>query len=283
MINKFSEETAIGIVTCDRPDFLFKLLDSIDSSAGSIFVINAGGNLGVSDDFLIEKYNLAKIIHTTNSPEPVGRAKNKVLREMRHSGYSYLFLIEDDIEIIDNSVFELYIKTAADSGLWAGQLSYGIHGGIAGGNLKSDGSPNIITTVEYDKTSVDVYPQSFQAFTLYHANVIKIIGYFDDMYVNAAEHLDHYYLAFNKGLGSYFWAFPDVKDSYMYIKDIDDNHSKSVIRSNPDWKNNVKKAWGIFKAKYGFFPTDIKKPTEKEVIDRFNFIETNYSRKELIE
>lgn len=280
MINKFSSETAIGIVTCNRPEFLNILLDSLDSDVGDIFVFNAGS------DFSLSESNSSKVKEILKSsvscPTPVGHAKNSLLRKMRHSGYQYLFLIEDDIKIKDNSVFEKYILTAAETGLWAGQLSYGLHGGEIGGNVKKDGTPNIIEKVDYENCKIDVYPQSFQAFTLYHANVLKIIGYFDEFYTNAVEHLDHYYLSFLNGLGNYFWYFPDIEDSWKYIEDIDSNHSESVIRKDPEWGDNVKKAWAWFNKKYGLFIRQIPKVNKELILARLKFIEDNYSRKNLL-
>lgn len=278
MINKFSEDTAVGIITCNRPEFVEQLLQSIDPSVGSIFLINSGNDIELSLD---SKTKLSEYIKTEISPTPVGRAKNQILRKMRHLGFKYLFLIEDDVKIKDNKVFEKYITTAAATGLWAGQLSYGTHGGKSGGNIDPEGNPRV-ETVDYDSCSINLYPQSFQAFTLYHSNVFKIIGYFDDFYENAGEHLDHYYLSFLHGLGNYFWYFPDIENSWEYLEDIDKDHSESVIRKSPKWRENMQKAWAWFNKKYGKSPTDIPKVTLDKVSDRLNFLELNYSKKELL-
>lgn len=277
-LNKFSEETAIGIITCNRPDFVNQLIDSIDESIGTIFLIDSSEvKTDIKDSFKLEEH-----IVTESKPTSVGRAKNQLLRKMRHAGFKYLFLIEDDVKIKDNSVFEVYIKTAAETGLWAGQLSYGGHGGSAGGNIKIDGTPNVKEVVEYDTCSVSLYPQSFQAFTLYHANTIKFLGYFDDFYTNAVEHLDHYYNAFLKGLGNYFWYFPDISNSWDYLEDIDTNHTGSIIRKDPEWKDNVGKAMVWFQRKYGYIPVQIPHPQKDLVLKRLDFIEENYSRKDLL-
>lgn len=277
-VNKFAEKTAIGIITCNRPEFVNKLIDSIDESVGAIYLIDSSD----TKTKINSSHKLKEHIYLDTKPTPVGRAKNRALREMRHSGYDYLFLIEDDVVIKNNSVFQVYIETAAESGLWAGQLSYGGHGGKAGGNIKKDGTPNIIELVEYDTKSVALYPQSFQAFALYHANIFKLIGYLDDYYVNAVEHLDHYYLAFLRGLGNYFWYFPDIENSWDYIEDIDSEHSDSVIRKDPEWNNNVQLALAWFRKKYSFIPTGIPKANREKVMERLKFLEDSYSRKDLL-
>lgn len=281
-MNKFKEKTAISIITCNRPEMFFESLNSVDPECADIFVVNAGDNFDISDEEIKEKYGVKEIIKGKRNPEPVGIAKNRAIRSMRHSGYEYLFLMEDDVRIKDNAAFQKYIETAADSGLWAGQLSYGRHGGVKGGNVSSDGKSKLIDSVEYDNSKVDLYPNSFQAFTLYHANTIKIIGYFDELYVNAAEHLDHYYNSFMNGLGSYFWYFPDIHESEKYLEDIDSDHGESVIRKSPDWKDNMQKAWELFRSKYGYYPTNVPRVSGETALERLNFIETHYSRKDLI-
>jgi hypothetical protein len=282
MLNRFAEETAIGIITCNRVDYVKQLLNSIDPSVGSIYLINAGDPFSMNLEDIETFDKITKYIKTEKSPTPVGIAKNAALRNMRHDGFKYLFLIEDDVKIKNNKVFEKYIETAADSGLWAGQLSYGTHGGTVGGNVKGDGTPNVIDSVKYDLHSVDLYPQGLQAFTLYHANVIKLIGYMDEYYVNAGEHLDHYYAAFLKGIGNYFWYFPDIENSSDYLEDIDSGHSGSIIRSSNKWKDNQKKAWAWFRRKYNYFPTQIPQSSKDKILARLEFIEKNYAKKDLI-
>lgn len=281
-MNRFKSDTAVSLITCDRPEMFLQSLQSIDTDCTDVFVVNAGGDLGISNEDLKKKYNVVEVIRGKTNPEPVGIAKNRALRMMRHSGYKYLFLMEDDVEIKNNNVFQRYIETAADSGLWAGQLSYGTHGGIKGGNVDASGNPKVLETVKYDKSSVNLYLNSLQAFTLYHANTIKVIGYMDEVYVNAAEHLDHYFNSFLNGLGSYFWYFPDIENSWKFLADIDSNHDKSVIRSRPDWNINFKKAWNLFKSKYGYYPDKIPRASIDKVMERLDFIESNYSVKDLL-
>lgn len=271
-MNKLANETAIGIVTCNRPDMFKQCFTSIDPSVGDIYIVNSG------EKFEFD-YTVKEFIQCDKNPTPVGHAKNKLLRAMRHSGKKYLFLIEDDVKVKDNSVFEKYILTASDTGLWSGQLCYGYHS-LA--NRQKDGSPFIKDTVDYTNCSVDLYPNACQAFTLYHANSIKILGYFDDFYKNAAEHLDHYYAAFIKGLGNYFWWFPDIENSFQYIEDIDQNYEQSVIRKDPNWENDMKLAWAWFARKWKYYPTTIPHVSKTQVLERLNFIETHYSKKDIV-
>lgn len=275
-LNRFKAQTAVALITCNREDFLHKALDSIDrDSVNQIFVINAGA-------FLKKTPEDVKLIQCTRNPTVVGIAKNIALREMKNSGYDFLFLMEDDVIVKNSKVFEKYIDTAMDSGLWAGQLSYGTHGGAGGGNVDNDGNPLKRVTVQYTKNKVDLYKHSLHAFVLYHANTLQHIGYMAENYINAAEHLDQYYTAFLKNLGCHYWNFPDIEDSFEYLEDIDSNHENSIIRNSSDFTKNFSTSWGIFKEKFGMFPHEVPDSSPEEVHERLNFLERNYSQKQLL-
>lgn len=277
ILNKFKNKTAVAIITCNREEFLHQAVESIDRDAvGEIFVVNAGGHLKKRPEGV-------KIVQCNRNPTVVGIAKNIALREMKKHGYEFLFLMEDDVKVKNNNVFQKYIETAMDSGLWAGQLSYGVHGGVGGGNVAPDGTPLKRLTVQYTHHKVDLYRNSFQAFTLYHANVLNQIGYFAENYLNAAEHLDHYYTAYLKGLGCNYWYFPDIENSFEYLEDIDANHSNSVIRNSKDFTTNFSTSWGLFKDKFNCYPHEVTDSSVEEVNERLNLIEQNYSQKSLIE
>jgi hypothetical protein len=275
-LNNFKQKTAVALITCNREDFLHKAYESIDHSAvEQVFIINAGEQLK-------KKPENAKIIQCVKNPTVVGIAKNIALREMRNAGYDFLFLMEDDVIIKNNKVFEKYIYTAMDSGLWAGQLSYGVHGGVGGGNVGEDGTPLKRATVQYSQTKVDLYKNSLHAFVLYHANTLPHIGYMGENYVNAAEHLDHYYVAFLKGLGVNYWYFPDIENSFEYLEDIDSNHTSSVIRKSAEFTKNFSESWNIFREKHGMYPHEVSDSLLEEVQNRLNFLETHYSQKQFL-
>ena len=276
-MNRFKKQTAVAIITCNREEFLHKALDSIDRDAvDKIFVVNAGGQFKNPPKDV-------KILQCNRNPTVVGIAKNIALREMKNAGYEFLFLMEDDVVVKNNAVFQKYIETAMDSGLWAGQLSYATHGGIGGGNVAEDGTPIKRLEVQYTDHKVDLYKHSLHAFVLYHANTLKHIGYMNESYINAAEHLDHYFNAYNKGLGCNYWYFPDIENSFEYLADIDSNHAQSVIRNNKDFMKNFSTSWGIFKEKYHVYPTEVKDSTVEEVQERLNFLEQHYSQKQLLQ
>lgn len=278
MINKFKQDTAIIIITCNREEFFQNLVKSIDSeSAAKIYIVNAG-------DRYTEYPDNVEVIFPKRNPTVVGIAKNIGLRRAKQDGYKYLFLVEDDVVIRDNKVWEEYIKTAADSGLWTAQLSYGTHGGIFGGNVDTDGSPKRRAVVEYTTTKVDLYLYSFQAFTLIHSDHLTESVYFKESYSNAAEHLDQHQTIFlkeHKGL-PIMWH-PDIHNSFLYISDQDTNHVSSVIRKSPDFEKNFSNAWGEFKERFGYYPQNAPVFSQDDVLAMMGDIEGNFAEKNLLE
>lgn len=278
MINKFKQETAIIVITCNREGFFQNLMKSIDpESAAQIYVVNAGNKYTQYPDNV-------EVIFPKRNPTVVGIAKNIGLRRAKKDGYKYLFLVEDDILIKDNKVWEEYILTAADSGLWTAQLSYGVHGGIAGGNVASDGSPKRRAVIDYTVKKVDLYLYSFQALTLIHGDHLTDSVFFKETYSNAAEHLDQHQTVFlkeHKGL-PIMWH-PDIHNSFLYISDQDANHDSSVIRKSPDFNKNFSDAWGEFKERFGYYPQNAPVFSQENVLHMLTDIEGNFAEKSLLE
>lgn len=263
-MNKYKDKTAIGIVTCNRPEFCEKCIKSIDKSVGNIYVYNAG------TIEVLEAYN-----NPNNENIPVGIAKNTLIRKIREmESNEYIFIIEDDVIIKDNTVFEKYIDTASRTGLW-GCLSYGGHGNH---NKNSEGVVTPVESVKYDDITIDLYRNSLAAFTLYHRNIFREIGFFDERFVNAAEHLDHYVEQYVQGIAPPFWYFPDIHESWKYIQDIDIDHSSSIIRNSPEFKQIISDGWNMFKKKRGMYPTEIPIVSTNNVMEVLQKIEVKYGK-----
>jgi len=174
------KKIGIGCITCNRPEFFKKCIDSIPENIGDIVVVNDGQPYSSSSypDKIKEV-----IQHTIN--KNVGISKNEALRWMIQKDCSYLFLIEDDMIIKKSDVFEKYINTAAKSGLF--RLSYGYHGPA---NKTKEGKPNPREIIDYgDGIEVAFNLHSVGSFCLFHKGIIKNIGYMDERYQNCWEHI----------------------------------------------------------------------------------------------
>ena len=107
MINK---KVGIGIITCNRPDYLKQLLDSIKyCNWADLVIINDG------DKFELEGYNY--YIQHNEKNLGVGKSKNKAMQHLLDKDCDYIFIIEDDMIILDDSVFDKYIQASEVSGI----------------------------------------------------------------------------------------------------------------------------------------------------------------------
>lgn len=262
-MNKFAKQTALGIITCNREDMLQELVKSIDpTNFNTRYIINNGASLK-------NNYHDYIVLNSKHNPTPVGAGKNKFFRIAKEN-HDYMFCLEDDIRIKNNDVWQYYIDTLHDSGI-VGQLSYGMHGN----------NNTINETVEYTKLSVDFYQESYAAFTLFHKDIFKIVGYFNEDYINAGEHLEHYHRTTLKG-GTPFRYFPDAHKSFEYIEDQDSGHDRSVIRSDKNWPDQFKKAWVLFRKTYGVYPNELAKCEREKLMSRLTEIEERFARKDLL-
>ena len=282
-MNRFKENTIVGIVTCNRQEMFQTCFDSIDKEAvDKIVVVNSGERYDSYPDNI-------EVVFPKRSPIVVGVAKNMLLREMYNAvnskgePYEWFFVVEDDIKIADNKVWEKYIETACDSGLIHFQLSYGTHGGVAGGSVNPDGSINKAHVVEYSKNQVDFYNNSFAAFSVGHRSTLQQFGggnLFREDFINAAEHLYTHHLMFTRGMGTPFHYFADVFNSFQYIQDQDENHNKSSIRNNPDFMKNFLYSWQLFKSLVGKTPDKLEKMSPVALMGCLENLESLYAKKQ---
>lgn len=239
-----STKIGVGIITCDRPDYLKKLVKSLDSiSIDNLVIVNDGET--VLDAGKIKVHN------NTPSKQGVGKAKNQALKLLRDN--DYIFLLEDDIVIKDKTVFEKYIEASKLSGIQ--HFNFAFHGVD---NYLPNGQPAIRLKLDYSPTvSVYLYPNVYGAFSMYTKKCIEEVGLMDEFYYNAMEHVDHTAAIIKAGMHPPFRWFADIADSNKYIEEIDRAHSGSEIRRDQKWIENFHKAADHFAQKFDF---DVRNP-----------------------
>lgn len=240
MIN--GEKIGLGVVTCNRPHLLEKLLTSI-SGRNDVEV------LVVNDDE--ESINTGKWLCINNESNiGVSRSKNKALRHLLNLGCDHIFLIEDDIYIKDNSVFEKYIETSKKTGIQ--HFNFSQHGRM---NKKwPDPTPNPRVIIDYGDIKLPLYPHCVGAFSYYSRKCLENVGLMDESYYNACEHVDHTYEIIKAGMHPPFWYFADIENSWEYLGDEEWSLEKSTISSNPNHRKMVENADKIFVKKHGHLP-----------------------------
>ena len=282
-----NDKIGIGVVTCNRVDYFKTCINSIPSNIGTVVVVNDGA--AYSSD--VYPSHVKEVIqHTQN--KNVGVSKNELMRFLIQDGCEHVFLIEDDMEVLNPEVFAEYIKAASASGIW--HLNYGpgspfnrvqdpeiLKMDLAGRHLLDKHSavkPRLI--VEYKNGSkIALYQHSVGMFTYFHKGVIKNIGYHDEHFHNAWEHVELTYRIIKAGLHPPFWWFADIWDSSQYIREIEGAIDNSIIAKDTDqWNINVSKGAVWYKHKHGHYPAQIADTPQERVGEILKLIKSTYAK-----
>ena len=240
----------VGIITCNRLDFYKKCADSIldISSIDHRVVVNDG------DPFptLNNKYLLDKCIYTKNNIG-VGKSKNKAMRYLLDQQCDHIFLVEDDVYIDDPSTFNRYINASEITGIK--HLNFCLHGN----DNKIDGKPAPKIIIDYNDIKLALYHNIYGAVSYYSRDVLEDVGLMDKEYFNAMEHVDHTMQIIQRGYHPPFRWFADIADSNTLIKEQDEGHKESRIRSDKGWQERFMKGVRRFHEKFNINVCD---PTE---------------------
>jgi GT2 family glycosyltransferase len=244
----------LGIITCNRPEFLKKCYDSVPrDKIDCLIVINDGEPLPFTipdEEYLHNEKNLG-----------VGRSKNKALQYLIFNNCDYLFLIEDDIYITNPEVFNEYIKYIEKTGIQ--HLMFGYHGPAN----KKDGKPIPRLVIDYgNNINLALNYHCVGAFCVYTSKLLTDIGLFDDEYVNAWEHVDHSYQAVKKGYLPAYWWWPDIQNSYDFLAEQACSEVNSSIRPREDWRTNIQNGARYFFNKNKYTPWQVPDESEQSVI-----------------
>jgi len=259
-----NHKIGLGLITCDRPDFFKKSSNSISKIDCIKVVVDDGEN---KVETVLDR------VDTDNPKSGVGKAKNKALAYLIDKGCEHIFLMEDDIEILDEKVFDVYIKASWTTGIK--HFNFGLHG-----NHNKDLNGNITARkiINYpDETKIVLYPNVLGAFSYYHIDVLNKVGLMDEQFYNALEHVDHTYQIIKEGYHPYFRWFADVLEANDFLKDIVPDHQESKIRSEEDFIKNFFENHDRFVAKnkfavvYGRGPVE-NNYTEEQVIENLKEI-----------
>lgn len=242
-----ASKIGVGIVTCGREDMFKKCVNSIPDSIETLVVVND------ATPYESSSYP-AKVKLIQNATHvPVGVSKNILLRYFMDRDFDHLFLLEDDICITNPQVFEKYIKAAEVSGIL--HFNYGYHGA----NRDSNGMPHPFLIIDYGHDVKIAFTSSVVgAFSYYHRIVIEKVGYMDERFNNAVEHVEHTARIAREGFHPPFFWFADIDRSFDFIGELDPQQTRSVIRKDKE-KNRllILEADQIFKESMGYTPADM--------------------------
>ena len=233
------EKIGLAIFTYNRPEYLKQVLSSVrgvEADYLKVFIDYHSEEMQKELAHICEVYDIDYFKSSSN--KGIGRMKNEALHEMQLHEVDHLFLMEDDILIKDLDVLKAYINYAEKKGVE--HLNFAHHG------------PANKDLYCIYKDSI-CYPNVVGAFSYYTKNCIETVGYFDEDYLNAYEHVDHTERIANAGLTYPFWYFADCYGSQSLLEEIPGSIDNSSIRPRSDWQSNILKAQKISFEKKGYY------------------------------
>ena len=238
----------IGIVTCDRLEFLEKLIDSIPTTMHKDIIIVNDGVRPVDT-----KWGLGNSVHNETNLG-VAQSKNVAFEWLLEMEYDHIFIIEDDMLITNPDIFEEYIKASAITGLEHFMFAY--HGPANKGNV-SKGTPQPRLIVEYDGVSISLNQHCVGAFCYYSRKCLLDVGIFDPKFNNAFDHVSHSYSLARAGYTTAYWNWADIANSYEFIDEQACSEESSSIKTPErmtEWRENIDNSILYFKEKHAFTP-----------------------------
>ena len=281
-MSEVKEKIGIGIVTCNRPDYLKKLLKSIVNCNWAEFIIVNDG-----DKLELPGYNY--YIHNNEKNLGVGKSKNIAMKHLIDKGCEYIFIIEDDVVILDELVFDKYIQASKVSGIQ--HFNYGpgtpfnrkqciqnfdLHNRHELSNIST---PNPKLTIEYKETVlIDLYEHCAGVFSFFTSQILDRVGLNDESFYNAWEHVDHTYRIIKENGHPPFWWFADINDSDKFLRVVEDAIKDSKTASNKElWFDNIKAGREIYMQKHGFYPNMCPNSTKDEVVKNLKEIKVKWT------
>ena len=269
-----NNKIGVAIITCNRPDFFKQCYESIDSNKIDSFVVVNDGTKDVSH---LLKKDTHYIQNETNLG--VSKTKNKALKFLLDSQCEHIFILEEDCIIINNDVWNLYVKAYNESNI--PHFNYGpgspwnrvqqdksVIGNLAKRHLAVQTTPpNPKLVVGYNNgVDIALYEHIVAMFTYFHRSILDQVGLLDENFYNAWEHVEHTYRIIKAGKYTPFWWFADVAESHNYIKEAEGEKAKSSLAKDENtFMDNTLKGLQHFYNTHGKVPSTIA-PASRDVV-----------------
>lgn len=278
MVEK-KEKIGVGIITCNRLDYLKGLLKSLEKCGNVIdelVVVNDGNPI---DSYSKLKFPTLSSVWLNNPKNiGVGKSKNRAMQHLLDRDCEYIFIIEDDMIILDSSIFTKYIEAYKASGIHhfnygpgspfnrKQDIQFDLHNRHL---LKQDSEPNPKMVLDYKAVKVSLFEHTVAMFSFFTKEVLEKVGLIDEAFYNAWEHVDHTYRIIKAGYHPPFWWFADLHDSHKYLTEapgaIDNS---SIANKTEQWEKNVYGGREIYKEKHGHYPNQPPFISKEEVIKK---------------
>lgn len=168
------------------------------------------------------------------------------IKHLLARGVEHIFVIEDDMLILDATIFTRYIDAAARSG-----LKYLSYCGLSRGS----GAPGARTprlVADYGGTRIAFYQNMHNEFAYHHRSVFEQAGFYDSDF----EHLwdvEFVYrvMRHQPWLSAAFWWFPDIVEADRLIKSHPASIDNSRLNARQARDQELPRYYQMFQAKHG--------------------------------
>jgi GT2 family glycosyltransferase len=229
------------LISYKRPQFLKKSLESLHQNewGGADYrIVEVDEPYNDSYKNIVEEYKDVCGI-TFNENKGVGINKNRGLKKMMDHGCQHLFLMEDDTIMKSPITCHKYIDYAMEKSL--GHLNFALHGN------------QVKLPWRMELHGIVCYPDCVGAFSYYHRGVIESVGYLDEAFVNAWEHVEHTMRIAKMDYTTPFWFFADHPQNSELLEEQPESLTQSSIRPRADWGDNVERGKDYWISKHGRF------------------------------
>lgn len=275
----------LGLITCNAPEKFKQSVSTIPNWLDEFVVVNDGAPY----DGSLYPEKAAVVQHSENCGVAV--TKNDAIRYLLDKDCDHIFIMEDDVLIWDEKVFEAYISASLATGIL--HFNYGLQGpynrvqgthwsrfakkvlrkaGLGSrsndrASLDERSSPKPRYVHSYgDGIKIAFYRHCVGAFSYYRKEALFQVGLMDENFYNAWEHVDHTYQLAKGMYTSPFWWFADLENSDSYLKNIPNCMAQSTIARTPSWQANVESGEKYFVSKEGIRFRDIENVPKDELL-----------------
>lgn len=149
----------------------------------------------------------------------VATAKNKCLELAE--GADFIYLLDDDVRIKDNTVWQKYIDSGENC------LMY---------QFKLPNKPKTDMSILCQDDRLTSYSHTRGCFIFLTSRVLEVVGGFDTRFYNQIEHADYVNRIHNAGLTKYRAADLTNSHNLLYCLDQDGKVESSIKDARPDYK-----------------------------------------------
>ena len=207
-----SNKIGVGVITCDRPAFFKKCVESLPVYIDRLVVVDDGETKVDVPKEVYDKFSDVVVIKNASNKQ-VGECKNIAMRDLIDSQCDYIFTLEDDIFIKDVDTFNKYIEASKETGIE--HFNFGFS---QKENLDKDLNPVYKKVIEYKNTKILLTPNILGAFTFYTRNCLQTIGLHHKRFNKGhGDHPELTYRAYKHGFTTPFWWFADLYESWNLI------------------------------------------------------------------